>query len=179
MLRCAPTKFDRETIVRIARLLLIAALPLMSGCAHMIAESGLELHDLPNKEAVREMVGEPNATGTEGGQRFEEYRTRRKLAEPTPARCWGEGYAMLTVMTVGLCECIAVPNELFILGRRTAFGQPIRVIYDEKGSVSSVLFDEPGVLEPSYWSKHDPASRTGGPSLSDRPAESIDSPLPK
>jgi hypothetical protein len=159
--RCAPPNLGRDTLVRIARTLLIAAASFVSGCAHMIAESGLDLAALPNKEAVHEQVGQPIATGTENGHYFEEYRTRRKLAEPTPARCWGEGYVILTTMTAGLSECIAVPNELFILGRRTVFGQPIRVTYAENGSVGSVLFDEPGVLEPSYWSKHEPPSLAG------------------
>ena len=165
--------------MRITSCFLVVAMLFTTGCAHMIAESGLDLGALPNKEAVHEAVGQPIASGTEDGLYFEEYRTRRKLAEPQPLRCWGEGYAMLLVMTCGLSECITVPHEAFILGRRTLLGQPIRVTYGDDGAVHDVLFDEPGFFRDSYWSKHGLGTGGGSRWMDDSPADAIDAPDPK
>ncbi len=137
-------------MARIACFLLVATTPLLSGCASIIARTGTDLYCLKSKEEVQAKLGKPVATGMEDGEFFEEYRTRRKIAEQWPARCSGIGYAMLVTMTCGTSELISVPNELFILGRRTLLGQPIRVTYGEDGSVKYVRLDEPSMWEPQF-----------------------------
>jgi hypothetical protein len=151
--------------MRCASLILIATTTLLSnGCAALIARSGEHLGTLTTREKVHEKFGEPLARGTveeqprEGypfptlGLPFEEFRTRRKIAEPSRSASLG----MSAVMTFGLGELIMFPYELYLLGNRTLLGQDIRFVYDSAGTVThyhlagewhdcrSCLYSEPG-----------------------------------
>ena len=54
---------------------------------------------------------------------------------------FGEGYAMLLIMTGGTCELILTPVELSRMSKRTIFGQTIRVTYDPTGHVTGESLD--------------------------------------
>ena len=73
--------------MRTLTIVLIACTALAPGCAGYIAGSGLDLCKLTTQAQVHEKFGSPIASGPS----FEEFTTRRKIAEP-----WnGEGIAML------------------------------------------------------------------------------------
>jgi hypothetical protein len=130
--------------MRYASLILIASTQFSNGCSALIARSGEHLGDLTTREQVHERFGEPSASGTfeelprEGytcpaiGQPFEEFRTRRKIAEPMRSVSLGMSF----VMTFGLGEAIMFPYELSLLGKRTLLGQDIRCVYDSAGTVT-------------------------------------------
>lgn len=67
--------------MQIAYLLLIAPILLSGGCAGMIAGCGRDLTPLKTKEEVHAQLGAPSASGVADGNFFEEFRTRRKIAE--------------------------------------------------------------------------------------------------
>jgi YD repeat-containing protein len=120
-------------------LILAASALLSSGCSLLIARSGTDLYKLSTREQVHEKFGDPCTTGTiEGqpfeGQQFETFLTRQKISEDyfvTAHHC------MEIAMTYGLLEFIAFPHELYLLGRRSLFGQNIRFTYDATGNVTS------------------------------------------
>ena len=53
------------------------------------AASGKDLRTIATRDEVHEQFGEPCRTGTANGQAFEDYRTRRKIAEPDRAAGMG------------------------------------------------------------------------------------------
>ncbi|MEI7683827.1 MAG: hypothetical protein WCL32_02290 [Planctomycetota bacterium] len=138
----------REIMIRFLCLILIAGTPFASGCALMIARCGTDLYALENKQMVRCKLGEPVASGFDIGKPFEDYRTRRIIAEQYPARCFGPGYGMLLIMTCGTSELVSVPYELCILGRRSLLGHTVRVYYEEDGSIRFVQLDEESLFAP-------------------------------
>src|SRR5687767_4648549 len=97
-------------------LLLVATAPLSSGYAYTIAGSGTDLTSLTTREEIHARLGKPVVTRMEAkggmeakhGAYCEEFRTRRKIAEPHTLRCFGPGYAMGLVMTGGALELFCV-----------------------------------------------------------------------
>ena len=127
--------------MRVAYLLLIATVSFSAGCAGMIARCGKDLTGLETKEEVHAQLGEPAAKGVVDGKPFEEYFTRRKIAEPYPLRYFGPGYPMGLIGTLGTIELILVPEELYLIGKRTLRGQTIRVTYDASSAVTGIALD--------------------------------------
>ena len=77
--------------MRIPYLLLVAAASFSAGCAHMIARCGEDLTGLSTKQEVHAQLGEPAAQGVVDGEPFEEFLTRRKIAEPHALSALGQG----------------------------------------------------------------------------------------
>ncbi len=125
-------------MLRNARFLPLAAALLSGGCSFLIARSGKDLTGLATREEIRAQLAEPIATSVEDGNVIEEYRTRRKIAEPYARRYFSPGYPMLLSMTFGTSELISVPYELSLIGRRTLRGQTLRVIYYPDGMVANI-----------------------------------------
>ncbi len=123
--------------MRTACLLLMAAMPLTSGCSILIAARGEDMEKLTTRDQVRERFGEPRASVSVEGVLFEEYRTRRKISEPD--RAWA--LSMCVGLTYGLAEFIAFPHELYLLGSRTLLGQDVRFTYDSAGNLRTVHLD--------------------------------------
>ena len=123
--------------MRIACFVLIAGSLASTSCSGLVAASGTALEGLTTREAVREAFGEPRASGECDGQRYEEFTTRRKLAD-VPAVM---GLLMYGVATGGLSEFVFLPAELAVTGKRTIIGQRLLFTYDEEGRVTSVTRD--------------------------------------
>jgi hypothetical protein len=121
--------------MRTALLLLIAAVPLGSGCSVFIAQAGRDVGT--TREQVREQFGQPIESGAVDDKHFDQFRTHRKLAEHDRASRMGMGI----VMTYMVGELVAFPIELYTLTRRSVFGQDLRVWYDSNGAVTSVQID--------------------------------------
>jgi hypothetical protein len=136
--------------MRTVCLLLFASVLPASGCAALIAQSGTDLTPLTTKAEIHAALGEPAVSGVSGGQPFEEYRTRRKIAD----RPLGEGYAIALVETLGAIDLICVPAELYLTGRRTLLGQTIRVTYDSTDKVAGLYRDGESLY---FWGNPLPA----------------------
>lgn len=117
---------------------LIAAALSSAGCAGMIVGSGQNLSDLKDQAAVQAAFGSPTAAGEADGRPFEEFTTRRKIAEPWRV---APGMAMMYAMTLGLGEVVLLPVELYRTGRRTILGQQLRFTYDADGRVAAIRWD--------------------------------------
>ncbi|MBX9627841.1 MAG: hypothetical protein K2X82_28845 [Gemmataceae bacterium] len=133
-------------------LLLAAGVVGSTGCSAFVASSGTELAKLKTRDEVRGKFGEPVGQGTEEGEFYEDYRTRRKIAEQWKGiySCMGFAY------TLGLSELYAFPHEVFVAARRSLAGQTVRVEYDGAGEVAGVrLIDGGG---PTGWRRPTPAA---------------------
>lgn len=95
--------------------------------------TGQNLANLESREAVHHSFGSPIAEGSEEGQRFEEYETRRRIAEPL----LGSNYGLSFAMTFGLSEVVNVPLECFRQTTDLSFGQTVRFYYDASGKMTS------------------------------------------
>jgi hypothetical protein len=110
----------------------------------MIARAGKDLGEVKSKEEMHAVLGEPAARGVADGKQYEEFRTRKMIAEDQSFG--GEGYAMLLIMTCGACDLVFVPYECCLLGKRTLLGQTIRVTYERDGGIADVERDGESVL---------------------------------
>jgi len=128
--------------MRAAYPFLLAAVSLSAGCAGLIATKyGEDLSVLKSKEEVRAHLGEPETSGVADGHPFEEYRTRRLIANPWDLDFISPGYAMGLIATLGTIDLILVPQQVFLVTKRTILGQTIRVTYDPAGSVTGLSRD--------------------------------------
>jgi YD repeat-containing protein len=116
---------------------LAVCLPLVSGCAALIAQSGQDLSQIASKEEMRAALGQPVAKGVVDGCPYEDFRTRKVIANRLFGD--GDGYVIWWVTTLGTIDLIGVPSELCGLAGRTLFGQTIRVTYDKNGNVQDVI----------------------------------------
>lgn len=125
-------------------LLLITASAFCSGCgipiADSFARSGFQLRSVTTKARAREEFGTPAKTDLADGQLVEHYRTRRKLAEPYRMMPMGCGSAV-TYVTL---DAIAIPNELYLLGRRSLVGQDFRIVYDSDETIREIVVEDNG-----------------------------------
>ena len=130
--------------MRVAVLLVLAGLSSSAGCSYLVATSGKNPGTLANREEVRQTFGTPAATGLEDGRYYEDFYTRRKIAD------WHgmTGYSMGYAMTLGFIEFYCLPRQLFITSKRSVLGQDLRFVYDETGKVVQVRLD--GQLLPVY-----------------------------
>ena len=113
--------------------LLLAVLP-STGCSGFVAARGVELGDLETRKQVRGVFGTPTTSGDDGDTSYDEYFTRRKLAE----RWKGTGICMGFVMTLGLSEFYLFPRELICAARQRIEGNTVRFVYDADGNVIAV-----------------------------------------
>jgi hypothetical protein len=136
-------------------LLLVPSLLFTSGCAGLIAQSGTDLASLNTREEFHAALGQPVTSGVADGVFFEEYHTRRKIAEPWACCGYGEGYAMMLVATFGAIDLLCVPCELYQIGRNTVLGQTIRVTYGPTGAAWELSIDgEQALVWPASPSRH-------------------------
>jgi hypothetical protein len=119
-------------------LLLAASVALSGGCAPLIVGCGEDLASLKTKEEVHARLGEPAVRGVTDGLPFEEYHTRRKIAEE---QRYGEMYGPFWLMTCGALDLPFVPYELCRAGWRTLAGQTVCVTYDAAGTVIGLELD--------------------------------------
>jgi hypothetical protein len=144
--------------MRHARLALSVCLTLSCGCACMIAGAGKDLGRVGSKEEMHALLGEPVARGVAGGEQYEEFRTRRVIANSQ----WDcEGYCILCATTCCAPDLVCVPYQLGLLAKRTVLGQTIRVTYDPDGGVGWVERDGESVTWP-FRRRPRPESQQGG-----------------
>jgi YD repeat-containing protein len=127
--------------MRILCLLLFVFVFLSGGCAQMMASCGKDMGRLHTREEVHAQFGEPVAMGFAEGRFFEEFHTRKRIAQN-----FGEGYVMVWILTCGAADLVFVPCELYLTGRRTLLGQTIRVSYDEADRTKGVDLDGRAML---------------------------------
>lgn len=117
---------------------LLASCALLSaGCSALIAYSGQDVKKPTTKDQVREAFGTPDTLGDDDDRAFEEYRTRRKISEPTVA---GVNF-ILGVESLGALELwnfsVAVVRNTW----GTLFGQTLRFEYGSNGEVQRVYIN--------------------------------------
>jgi hypothetical protein len=123
--------------MRIVLLPLVAGVLSSAGCTGLVISSGTDLGALPTREEVRAKFGTPVASGTEEGKQYEDFRTRRKIAEPDKMIYLLMGYAY----TFGLGEVVWFPHQSFVAARRSIVGQDLRFYFDEAGNVTAARHD--------------------------------------
>jgi hypothetical protein len=152
---------------------ILAALCILpTGCAGMIAKSGIDLDAFESVNEVHSKFGEPcvkgSATDLAKGEQsipknqafYEDYHTRLKISD----RDWthGDGYAMALSVTLGTVELLLVPEQLYYLTKHAITGQTLRIIYDSNGKVVAGELDgKPLYLDPHYHT----TSKEKSPSL--------------
>ena len=110
----------------------------MSGCAALIVTRGKDLTKLENRDQVHQCFGSPTSQGSDDGNSFESFRTRKKVKELT---CDNAGMGMGYCITLGFAEFFYFPEEVFVQVRRVIRGQEIRFTYNEHGEVSGASID--------------------------------------
>src|SRR5262249_22750475 len=103
--------------MRHASLLLAAYVWFSCGCAYKLAGVGKDLGHVETKEEMHAILGQPVARGIVEGGEYEEFRTRKVIAEDQSLT--SEGYAMLWISTWGAADLVLVPCQLCLLGQRT------------------------------------------------------------
>jgi hypothetical protein len=107
----------------------LALLPV--GCSALIAQSGKDVTSLKTREQVRREFGAPTESGTTAdGHAYDDFRTRRKISDVDPAA------GLCFVMSFGLSEFVAFPEELYENEQRLLLGQTLRFEYDATGNVT-------------------------------------------
>ena len=142
--------------MRIAYLFLLVPAIGSSGCAGLIARSGLDPTQLQTAEDVHGKFGKPYASGSandalkedqsvpRNAAFYEDYMVRQKIATSN----YGEGYVMLLLITFGTAEFLALPPELFLLAKRSILGQKLRFTYDIEGRLIRLQLDGD---EQQFW----------------------------
>lgn len=123
--------------MRYALLLLVAPTLLTTGCSIYIAQAGKDVSHLRTRQDAHEEFGAPTAEGVEDGRPFEEFQTRRKVAE----KFRGGTHSMALGMTLFLYEFYLFPRELCFLVKCGLAGQTVRMTYNPDGSVRSYSVD--------------------------------------
>ena len=152
--------------------ILVALCILPTGCAGMIATSGIKLDTFETIDEIHAKFGEPCMTGSakdafkeskpvyENAVFYEDYHTRQKIAD----RDWadGDGYAIGLIVTLGTAELLLFPHELFKLTKHEITGQTLRIVYDANGKVVAGQLDGENLyLHPHYHT----SSKEDSPSL--------------
>lgn len=136
---------------------LLALLLAGPGCTYYVITSGTDLGKIHTPADARAAFGEPVAVGEVDGRPYEEFFTRKKIAEH-----WKGTYlAMGWCATFGLGELIWFPHQAFVAARRSAEGQTLRFVYTPDGAVAGVLLD--GEHVPGLRSPPDPPARPSQP----------------
>ncbi|MBX9584098.1 MAG: hypothetical protein K2X87_27680 [Gemmataceae bacterium] len=140
--------------MRLAFLLLAAGALLPAGCSCLVASAGKEPVAFTTREQVRAEFGRPTATGEEAGRFYEEYVTRRKLAEPL---LLANGMLMASYCTFGLAEAALFPLTIYETGRGFVVGRRLRYEYDESGKVRAVKLDGGTLLHAAPFAEPAPS----------------------
>jgi hypothetical protein len=127
-----------------------------TGCSLLIAESGQNIDRLQNREEVVAALGKPTQVGEQDGKAFEEFETRRKIAERS---IYSAHISISIAHSMGLAEIVLCPYQLWMVSKRTLFGQQIRFIYNDQGEVIEVIYDGEQI------SKAQPASESIPPEI--------------
>jgi hypothetical protein len=123
--------------MRVVRLVLALTAVLPAGCAALVAKTGTDTTRFATREQVRAEFGPPDETGEEKDEPFDQFRTRRKIADSHHSASLGMSWAM----TFGLADLVEFPRELILVGGRLWDGQDLRFEYDASGRVVRVLLD--------------------------------------
>ena len=116
--------------MRYALLSLLVPTLLATGCSLILSDIGPEYSEFDTREKAHKLFGKPTSAGSEDGQAFEEFYTRRKFKDGGGMEDLARFYC-----TLGLNELYLFPVALFRLTRTTILGQTLRLTYDEEGSV--------------------------------------------
>jgi hypothetical protein len=127
----------KSGFLRVFGSILLCGNLLTSGCSALIAESGQNVAALTNKSQVHQSFGTPDNSGSAAGGDFEEFRTRRKISEPTVASV----NFMLGMETLGLVELWNFPAITLQNAWNTLVGQTLRFEYGSHGEVQDVLIN--------------------------------------
>jgi hypothetical protein len=109
-----------------------------AGCSSLIAYCGQDVEKLATKDQVRKSFGAPDGLGDADGREFDEFRTRRKVSEPTVA---GVNF-ILGAETLGLLELWNFPVAVVRNSWVTVFGQTLRFEYGSDGRVERVYIND-------------------------------------
>lgn len=123
--------------MRLRDAIIVSLTFLPCGCSAYIARSGQDLGHLKTREEVREAFGTPTIKQTAEQPTFDEFHTRRKIADRDAAYMWGIGAGV----TGGLSEIIVLPAVLGQYAGRKLVGQTIRFEYDKFDHVSQVYLN--------------------------------------
>lgn len=105
------------------------------------ANIGTDLGELETREQVHAKFGSPIARGEENGEAFEEFRTRRKLRDPTYSYGpIGMAGILPAIPVLVIAESIAFPLTITQMGIAAVAGQRLRFKYTE-GVVTGVYVD--------------------------------------
>jgi hypothetical protein len=129
--------YNSPGLARIFCGLLILSNVMCAGCSALVAYTGEDVGKLVNKDQVHASFGTPTNCGNEAGSEFEEYRTRRKISEPTVAMVC----CILDAETLGLFELWQFPGSVCQNTYTTIAGQTLRFEYAENGDVQRILVD--------------------------------------
>jgi hypothetical protein len=131
--------------MRCVRSVLTLSFLALNGCSAIIARSGTDVTVLKTQEQVHERYGEPSASGTDDGQVFEEFRTRRKVSD----RISADGYTTIAAMTYCAAELITFPYTMYSIGHMALLGNRLRFAYDPDGRVTSITLYDSYILGPT------------------------------
>jgi hypothetical protein len=123
--------------MRYALLLLLLPTLLATGCSIYLAQAGKELTPIRTRKDAHAEFGPPITQGVEDGLQFEEFRTRRKVAE----KFRGSTHSMALGMTLFLYEFYLFPRELYFLAKCGLAGQTVRMIYNPDRTVRGFSVD--------------------------------------
>jgi hypothetical protein len=131
--------------MRLSCALLVGYELLTSGCLSFMARRGQDLSPLITREQVHQEFGEPTFAETVDGTPYEEFQTQRKICEYRRAISIGMG----GVMSWGLIELIAFPDEHYRNEQRLFLGQTLRFQYNQSGNVTKVYLNGEYLLSPN------------------------------
>ncbi|MFO0863420.1 MAG: hypothetical protein U0744_01945 [Gemmataceae bacterium] len=100
----------------------------------LVANCGVDVTALSDKEKVHRKFGKPEKTGETDGAAWEEYVTRRKVANPTMGAYAGMGSAM----TLFVLEPYFLVCEVYDAGKGTIVGRTLHIEYDAAGKVTAI-----------------------------------------
>lgn len=118
-------------------LLLLAAMAVVPafGCSAFVAASGRRLETYGTRAEVRRAFGTPAVQGE--GPAYDEFKTHAKMSE-----VWkGEGLCIACVVTLGLSEVVALPEQLYYATRDWVGGHRVRFEYDADGKVTKAFLN--------------------------------------
>jgi hypothetical protein len=116
---------------RLHYLFLIALGCAPSGCSLLIMDCGKKIEDCKTRDEVRALIGEPEITGVNESDEFDDFFTHAKIAESNQANILG----IYVATTLGIYEIIWTPYQGYRALKNIICGQRIRVYYDTDGRV--------------------------------------------
>jgi hypothetical protein len=115
----------------------VTSVACQTGCAAMIDRTGADLTLITSRADAVEMFGPPLSSVQDESTRVEEFKTRRKIADPLLSSAYGMEFGML-----GILEPENTAAELIGMTRNAIIGQNIRFTFDESGNEISYEIDD-------------------------------------